>query len=117
MNTLMTAEFTCNDYRNVNLPDGCVVYADPPYDGTTGYGKEKFDSDIFWEYAREISKNHLVFVSEQSAPQDFKSIWDKPFTRTLDVNKENQFVVTEHLYVHVDTYNILKKRKYFVKGV
>lgn len=109
MNTLMNARFICEDYRNVYLPDNCVIYADPPYNGTTGYGKEKFDSQAFWEYAKEISKNHLVFVSEQSAPQDFKSIWDKPFTRTLDVNKENQFVVTEHLYVHADTYNMLKK--------
>ena len=109
INTLMNARFICEDYRNVYLPDNCVIYADPPYNGTTGYGKEKFDSQAFWEYAREISKDHLVFVSEQSAPQDFESIWDKPFTRTLDVNKENQFVVTEHLYVHVDTYNILKK--------
>lgn len=109
MSTLMDAKFVCQDYRDVYLPDNCVVYADPPYNGTTGYVKEKFDSDIFWEYAREISKNHLVFVSEQSAPSDFISIWDKPLKRTLDVNKENQFVVTEHLYVHVDTYNILKK--------
>lgn len=100
MNTLTNAEFICKDYRDVQLPDNCVIYADPPYNNTTGYGKEKFNSSEFWEYARNISKNHLMFISEQTAPDDFVAIWEKPFTRTLDVNKANQFKVTEKLYVH-----------------
>lgn len=98
--TLMNAEFSCKDYRDVELPQNCVIYADPPYNNTTGYGKVKFDSPTFWEYAREVSKNHLMFISEQAAPDDFISIWEKPFTRTLDVNKNNQFKVTEKLFIH-----------------
>ena len=108
MNNLMDAEFICKDYREVELPNGCVVYADPPYDNTTGYGKEKFNSEEFWEYMREISKEHVVFISEQTAPDDFVSIWEKPFTRTLDVNKNNQFKVTEKLFVHKCNENIVK---------
>ena len=100
MATLMDAEFTCKDYREVELPDGCVVYADPPYNGTTGYGNGKFDSDAFWNYMREISKNHIVFISEQNAPDDFIPIWERQLTRTLDVNKNNQFKATEKLFVH-----------------
>ena len=100
MATLMDAEFICKDYRDVELPDGCVVYADPPYNETTGYGKEKFDSDVFWDYMREISKNHIVFISEQNAPDDFIPIWERQLTRTLDVNKNNQFKATEKLFVH-----------------
>lgn len=100
MSKLMNAEFICKDYRDVELPIGCVVYADPPYNNTTGYGKEKFDSDTFWNYMRQISKEHLVFISEQNAPIDFTAIWKKPFTRTLDVNKTNQFRVEEKLYIH-----------------
>lgn len=100
MATLMDAEFICKDYRDVELPDGCVVYADPPYNGTTGYGNEKFDSDVFWDYMREISKNHIVFISEQDAPDDFIPIWERQLTRTLDVNKNNQFKATEKLFVH-----------------
>lgn len=100
MATLMNAKFICKDYRDVELPDGCVIYADPPYDNTTGYGKEKFNSSEFWEYAREVSKTHLMFVSEQVAPDDFVAIWEKSFTRTLDVNKNNQFKVTEKLFIH-----------------
>lgn len=97
---LMDVEFTCSDYRDVELSKNCIVYADPPYDGTTGYGREKFDSAEFWDYMRKISQNHIVLISEQTAPEDFISIWSKPFTRTLDRNKENQFKVTEQLFVH-----------------
>lgn len=108
MATLMDAEFICKDYRDVELPDGCVVYADPPYNGTTGYGNEKFDSDIFWDYMREISKNHIVFISEQNAPDDFVSIWERQLTRTLDRNKNNQFKATEKLFVHKCHENYIK---------
>lgn len=100
LSNLMDAEFICKDYRDVELPSGCVIYADPPYDNTTGYGKEKFNSEDFWKYMREISKEHIVFISEQTAPNDFITIWEKPFTRTLDVNKNNQFKVTEKLFIH-----------------
>lgn len=107
MSTLMNAEFVCQDYRNVILPDDCIIYADPPYNNTTGYGREKFNSDEFWEYARNTSKNHLMLISEQSAPDDFIPIWEKPFTRTLDVNKQNQFKVTEKLFIHKNQYERL----------
>lgn len=100
MATLINAEFICSDYRDINLPEGCVIYADPPYDKTTDYGREKFDSKEFWKYAREVSQKHLMFISEQVAPEDFVVIWEKPFTRTLDINKQNQFKVVEKLFVH-----------------
>lgn len=102
MATLMDAEFICKDYRDVELPEECVVYADPPYDNTTGYNNEKFNSSEFWDYMRKISKNHIVFISEQTAPDDFVAIWEKPITRTLDVNKDNYFKTTEKLFVYRD---------------
>lgn len=100
MSTMQNVEFINKDYRVVELPTGCVVYADPPYANTTGYGKEKFDSTAFWEYSRKVSKEHLMFISEQKAPDDFIPIWETPFRRTLDRNKNNQFVVTEKLFIH-----------------
>ena len=108
MSTLSEAEFTCEDYRDLELPEGCVIYADPPYDNTTGYGKEKFNSNEFWDYARTVSSSHLMFISEQTAPNDFVAIWEKPFTRTLDVNKNNQFKVTEKLFIHKSQYDKLQ---------
>lgn len=95
---LQRATFTWGDYREVIIPPGSVIYADPPYAGTTGYRNIKFDSIEFWEYMRLLSKNNQVFISEQTAPPDFTCIWQKPFTRTLDRNKGNQFKVTEKLF-------------------
>ncbi len=100
MATMQDVEFINKDYRDVELPAGCVIYADPPYANTTGYGNEKFDSKAFWEYAREVSKDHLMYISEQTAPDDFVAIWEVPFRRTLDRNKDNQFIVTEKLFIH-----------------
>lgn len=97
---LPNAEFTCLDYRDVDIPNGSIVYADPPYANTTTYQGQKFDSETFWEYMRQISKNNQVFISEQTAPDDFECIWEKPFTRTLDRNKDNQFKVVEKLFTY-----------------
>lgn len=99
MVNLMDAEFLCMDYKDVPIPDGSVVYADPPYANTTDYGtKLKFDSDEFWEYMRKISKINTVFISEETAPDDFECVWSKEFTRTLDVNKGNQPKKVEKLF-------------------
>ena len=97
---LPNTEFTCLDYRDVDIPNGSIVYADPPYANTTTYQGQKFDSEAFWEYMRQISKNNQVFISEQTAPDDFECIWEKPFTRTLDRNKDNQFKVVEKLFTY-----------------
>jgi len=51
---------------------------------------------------REISQNHLVFISELNAPDDFIPIWEKKVTRTLDVNKNNMFKSTEKIFVYND---------------
>ena len=65
---LMTAQFTCQDYHDVIIPNNSIVYADPPYNNTTGYGKDKFNSDEFWEYMRVISKNNKVFIALSRTP-------------------------------------------------
>lgn len=97
---LQDAVFTCNDYKDVVIPAGSVVYADPPYGNTTGYTSGKFNTEEFWKYMRKISKDNMVFISELNAPDDFKCIWERPFTRTLDRNKNNQFKVVEKLFIH-----------------
>ena len=108
---LPNAEFTCLDYRDVDIPNGSIVYADPPYANTTTYQGQKFDSEAFWEYMRQISKHNQVFISEQTAPDDFECIWEKPFTRTLDRNKDNQFKVVEKLFTYrYDTHRIHKSK-------
>lgn len=108
MNTLMNAEFICRDYRDVELPEGCIVYCDPPYENTTKYANGDFDTAQFWEYIREKSQNHLIYISELKAPEDFVCIWQKDIRRTLDVNKENQFKASEKLFVHKNNIEIIQ---------
>lgn len=72
---------------------------DPPYANTTGYTLGDFDHEAFWDYMRELSKTHKVFISEQTAPNDFECIWSKEQTRTLDYNKENQPKKVEKLFI------------------
>lgn len=96
---LKTAKFTCADYRNVDIPDGSIVYADPPYAGTTGYSTGRFDSAEFWEYMRKISEKNTVFISEQQAPDDFVCVWHKEILRMLNSNNKRSKSV-EKLFVH-----------------
>ncbi len=100
MATLSNACFICGDYRDLPIPSHAVIYADPPYRNTTGYG-EKFDTNEFWVCMRLLAQTgHQVFISEQEAPDDFTCIWHQSFTRTLDANKNNQFKVVERLYTY-----------------
>lgn len=97
---LKNAEFTCLDYKDVELPDGCVIYADPPYrNKMSAFGlKEQFNSDEFWDWCREKSKTHSIYVSELVAPDDFVAIWERPVLRQLaNCNAEN-FKATEKLF-------------------
>lgn len=92
MATLQDAQFVCGDYRRLCIPPNSVIYADPPYNNTTGYTGDKFDTTEFWIAMRLLADlGHTVFVSEQEAPPDIQCIWEKPFTRTLDRNKGNQW--------------------------
>ena len=93
------ATFTCVDYRQVEIPDGAVVYADPPYYNVTKYTTGEFDHNEFWNYMRELSERCKVYISEQDAPSDFECIWAHQVTRTLDRDKANQPKKIEKLFV------------------
>ena len=88
-------EFIKDDYRNLKC-NGCVIYCDPPYAGTTGY-VDSFDNEEFWNVVREWSKNNIVLVSEQVAPPDFKVVWQKDIVRTQD--NQSRKIITEKLFI------------------
>ncbi len=55
------------DYRCA--PRGDIIYCDPPYRGTLGYGAvDPWDPDTFWGWALERSRHSMVAVSEMQAP-------------------------------------------------
>lgn len=84
-NLLDGVEFTCGDYRNMAIPDGSIVYCDPPYRNTTAY-KDKFDHEAFYEWVRELAKRNTVFVSEYAMPDWAEVVWEKQVSSNLDVN-------------------------------
>lgn len=78
MATLQDAQFVCGDYRRLCIPPNSVIYADPPYNNTTGYTGDKFDTTEFWIAMRLLADlGHTVFVSEQEAPPDIQCIWER----------------------------------------
>ena len=95
---IQSATFTCLDYHDVEIPDGAVVYCDPPYANTTGYTVGQFDTDEFWNYMRQLSKRCDVYISEESAPDDFECIWSKEKIRTLEKNDNVGRVKVEKLF-------------------
>ena len=72
-------------YSELKIPDKSIVYCDPPYEGTTRYHGD-FDHAQFWDWVRDISKEHTVFVSEYNAPDDFRCVWEKEAKSSLSAN-------------------------------
>ena len=85
-----------DDYRNYVYQDGDVVYCDPPYEGTYGYGRG-FDHEAFWQWCR--TRDFPVYVSEYRAPEDFISIWCKEKRRLFNSSGLSENAV-EHLFLH-----------------
>lgn len=90
MKTMQDVKFECRDYLELN-PEGALIYCDPPYQGTTQYGKivGDFDSAQFWDKVREWSESNTVVVSEYNAPDDFEEVWRRE-TKTDIRNKNNE---------------------------
>jgi len=63
-------------YEEIEIPKDAIVYCDPPYKWTATYSEWWFNHDEFWEYIRILSKTNKVFISEYTAPNDFKAIYE-----------------------------------------
>lgn len=92
---LKNSEFYCKDYRDYN-PKGCVIYCDPPYQGTEpldykvlykGKRIDKFNTEEFWNTMRKWSKYNDVYISEYLAPDDFECVWSQEIK--LDMKNKN----------------------------
>lgn len=95
---MQNVDFSNLDYRELAIPLNAVVYADPPYQGTTGY-KDSFDHEAFWKAMSAWAKDGAtVFVSEYSAPQDWVSVWEHTSPRSMKSDLVNTVRVTEKLW-------------------
>lgn len=90
-------EYICCHYNKFDDYKDCIFYLDPPYKNTTQYGISKnFNHELFWDFARYISKNNIVFISEYEAPEDFECIWEQEVKNTF--NQTKTIKATEKLF-------------------
>lgn len=70
------------DYREVDIPPDAVIYADPPYAGTSFCTPQtkNFDSEAFYDWAE--SRQQLTLISEYAMPEE-------RFVSVYGVNKAN----------------------------
>ena len=74
---LKEATFTYGSYDKMYIPNNSIIYCDPPYACTKKYESD-FDNVAFWEWCRLMkSKGNEIYISEYSAPSDFKCVWSK----------------------------------------
>lgn len=74
-------ELNPKDYSNY------VIYCDIPYKGTLKYEDGGFPYEDFYKWAKEMSKNNVVLISEYSMPDDFTCIWSKETKVSINSNK------------------------------
>lgn len=91
--------FLNRDYKDLVLLSKCIIYCDPPYRGTEGY-QDAIDHKDFWDWCRrKVKQGHRVFVSEYSAPDDFRCIWEMEVRSSVDYRQVKKCAV-EKLFVH-----------------
>lgn len=90
-------ELVSCDYKNLIIPKRSLIYCDPPYRNTVGYGFE-FNHDEFDQWCRDrVKEGHYVFVSEYNMPEDFELAWSKEIKVTIN-SKDNNITKTEKLF-------------------
>lgn len=74
---LRNVVFYHGNYWEFPIPEYSIIYCDPPYARATKY-RDNFNHDFFWNWCEKMkSKGHSVFVSEYSAPKNWKCVWEK----------------------------------------
>lgn len=100
---LDTTIFLCDSYNAIEcFPDNCVIYCDPPYLDTKKYESD-FDHFVFWDWVRMLSRRGIkVYVSEYTAPDDFKCVWSARKHDGMGTTKtgSRQTVKTEKLFIY-----------------
>ena len=82
------------------LPDGKfdIIYCDPPYANTKTYvSAQDFNHEEFWETMRKWSKNNVVLITEENAPEDFRVVWSQQVSRSIKANDKTTAI--EKLFI------------------
>jgi DNA adenine methylase len=96
---VQSATFVCSDYATW-APAAQLIYADPPYMGTTPYkALPSFDHDLFWVAMRKWCTKNIVVVSEYVAPSDWFCVREFS-THTELRGKSGRSPRIERLFMH-----------------
>lgn len=97
---------TIGDYRDVEILPDSVIYADPPYKGTKGYGMD-FDHEAFYQWCEK--QTALVLISEYWMPEDrFVCIAEFPRISTLSATNNSKREI-EKVFVPKRQYESYKR--------
>ena len=89
-------EISGKSYDDVEILPNSVVYCDPPYIGTKGYGVD-FDHDKFYQWLR--STTFPVYISEYTMPSDFIPVATVDKVANFSATN-NSTIKQENLYIH-----------------
>ena len=93
-------QVTSLSYDEIDIPDGAVVYCDPPYHAckkTLYEGTARFDHNAFYDWCVSVSKTNPIFISEYSIEDDrFEVVAEKQ--KMTSMSWKTAFNVTERLY-------------------
>lgn len=92
--------FECSSFLSLTIYNS-LIYCDPPYKGTTGYGKATFQYVDYYDWCRRMrAQDNIVICSEYQMPRDFKEIWRKETKTTLAHDwKERESDRIEKLFI------------------
>ena len=94
-------QVTSLSYDEIDIPDGAVVYCDPPYHACDKRLYEStakaFDHCAFYDWCVSVSKTNPIFISAYSIEDDrFEVVAEKQ--KMTSMSPKTAFNVTERLY-------------------
>lgn len=96
-------ELYIGSYTDLYIPDGAVVYLDPPYEGRTkAHHFDSFNYNEFWQWVRELSKRCIVFTSCFDCPVDFETVYEWGDTVVRHLNSKGTDGTNERLVRYAD---------------
>ena len=101
LESLERMQVTSLSYDKIDIPDGAVVYCDPPYHACDKRLYEStakaFDHCAFYDWCVRVSKTNPIFISEYSIEDDrFEVVAEKQ--KMTSMSSKTSFNVTERLY-------------------
>ena len=101
LQSLERMQVTSLSYDKIDIPDGAVVYCDPPYHACDKSLYEStakaFDHCAFYDWCVSVSKTNPIFISEYSIEDDrFEVVAEKQ--KMTYISNVKSSIVTERLY-------------------